>query len=69
MPAITASKRDYSYESLAAGMHKEPTFGEVQAVIDRDFKFKTPDRRYLQMWNSPGISNFRGLQEEMAAQA
>ena len=59
MPAITASKRGYSYESLAAGMHKEPTLGEVQQVTGKDFKFKTPDRRYLQMWNSLEIqSNF-----------
>ena len=36
--------------------------------MKKDFKLKLPDRRYIHMWNSPEISQFRGVQELMDKQ-
>ncbi len=57
--------KDQSYESLVAGMRKAPSYTSAEEVIARDFKVRLPDRRYIHMWNSPEISQFRGVQEEM----
>ena len=37
-------------------------------MIKKDFKLKLPDRRYIHIWNSPEISQFRGVQELMDKQ-
>ena len=50
---------DRSYESLVAGMRKAPSYTSAEEVIAGDFKVKLPDRRYIHMWNSPEISQFR----------
>ncbi len=52
------------YEALVAGMHKKETFEGAEAVMKKDFKLKLPDRCYIHMWNSPEISQFRGIQDD-----
>ncbi len=54
--------KERNYEALVAGMHKKETFEGAEEVIKKDFKLKLPDRRYIHMWNSPEISQFRGVQ-------
>ncbi len=49
-------------------MHKKETFEGAEEAIKKDFKLKLPDRRYIHMWNSPEISQFRGVQELMDKQ-
>ena len=55
-------------EALVAGMTKKETFEGAEAVMKNDFKLKLPDRRHIHMWNSPEISQFRGVQELMDKQ-
>ena len=55
--------KDRSYESLVAGMRKAPSYTSAEEVTVRGFKVKLPDRRYIHMWSSPEISQFRGVQE------
>ena len=51
------------YTALLAGMRIKPTFDAAEEVIKKDFKVKLPDLRYIHMWNTPEISQFRGVQE------
>ena len=60
--------KERNYEALVAGMHKKETFEGGEEVIRKDFKLKLPDRRYIHMYNSPEISQFRGVQELMDKQ-
>ena len=60
--------KERNYEALVAGMHKKETFEGAEEVIRKDYKLKLPDRRYIHMWNSPEISQFRGVQELMDKQ-
>ncbi len=60
--------KERNYEALVAGMHKKETFEGAEEVIRKDYKLKLPDRRYIHMWNSPEISQFRGVQEHMDKQ-
>ena len=55
--------KDRDYASLA--LRKAPTFAIAEEVIRKDFRLKLPDRRSITMWNSPEISQFRGVQEDM----
>ena len=57
--------KNRSYESLVAGMRKAPNYTSAEEVIAKDFILRLPDRRYIHMWNSLEISQFRGVQEEM----
>ena len=59
------SKGGKSYEQLAAGMREAPSFALAEKVIQQDFKVKLPDRRYIRLWNTPEISQFRGYQEDL----
>mgnify|MGYP000246708567 FL=1 len=60
--------KEHNYEALVAGMHKKETFEGAEAVMKKDFKLKLPDRRYIHMWSSPEIGQFRGVQELMDKQ-
>ena len=60
--------KERNYEALVAGMHKKETFEGAEEAIRKDFKLKLHDRRYIHMWNSPEISQFRGVQELMDKQ-
>ena len=61
--------KERSYEGLVAGMHERPTTFDAEEVLRRDYKVKFPDRRAITMWNTPEISQFRGVQEEMDEEA
>jgi len=57
--------KERSYEGLVAGMRERPTIFDAEEVLRKDYKVKFPDRRAITMWNTPEISQFRGVQEEM----
>ena len=52
-----------SYEQLVSGLREKPTFAVAESVIRKDFKLKLPDRRWIRLYNTPEISQFRGYQE------
>ena len=54
-----------SYEQLAARMRERPTFAVAEDIIKRDYPLKLPDRRFIQLYNTPEISQFRGYHEEL----
>ena len=53
-----------SYESLAAGMRVVPTIFDAEEVLKRDYKIRFPDRRAITLWNTPELSQFRGIMED-----
>ena len=57
--------KNRDYESLAAALHLEPTFKSAEDVIKKDYPLKLPSRRYLHIWNSPELGEFRGIKEEI----
>ena len=57
--------KERSYEGLVAGMRERPTIFDAEEVLRKDYPLKLPDRRAITMWNTPEISQFRGVQEEM----
>ena len=57
--------KNRSYESLVAGMRERPTIFDAEAVLKKDYKVKFPDRRAITLWNTPEISQFRGVQEAL----
>lgn len=65
MVSLPTKSGGKSYEQMAAGMREAPTFALAEKVIQQDFKVKLPDRRYIQIWNTPEISQFRGYQEDL----
>jgi hypothetical protein len=52
-----------NYESLVAGMRERPTIFDAEDVLRKDYKVRFPDRRAITLWNTPEISQFRGVQE------
>ena len=50
---------------MAAGMREVPTFAIAERVIEQDYKVRLPDRRFIRLWNTPEISQFRGYQEDL----
>jgi hypothetical protein len=52
-----------NYESLVAGMRERPTIFDAEDVLQKDYKVRFPDRRAITLWNTPEISQFRGVQE------
>ena len=55
-------ERDYS--TLLAGMRKAPTITDAEEVIRTQGKIKLPDRRSITLWDSPELSQFRGVNED-----
>ena len=55
------------YEQLAAKMRERPSFAVAEDVIKKDYPLKLPSRRFIQLWNTPEISQFRGYQEDLDA--
>ena len=49
-----------TYEVLTSKLRVKPTFTSAEEVIRKDFKLKLPSRRYIHLWNTPEISQFRG---------
>ena len=57
-----------SYAELAAKtMHIQPSFAAAEDVIKKDYPLKLPSRRFIQLWNTPELSQFRGIQQELDA--
>jgi hypothetical protein len=52
-----------TYEVLTSNLRVKPTFTSAEEVIRKDFKLKLPSRRYIHLWNTPEISQFRGYQD------
>ena len=52
-----------TYETLTSKLRVKPTFTSAEEVIRKDFKLKLPSRRYIHLWNTPEISQFRGYQD------
>ena len=57
--------KNRSYESLVAGMRERPTIFDAEVVLKKDYPLKLPDRRAITLWNTPEISQFRGVQEAL----
>lgn len=52
-----------TYEVLTSKLRVRPTFTSAEEVIRKDFSLKLPSRRYIHLWNTPEISQFRGYQD------
>ena len=52
-----------NYEVLSSKLRVKPTFTSAEEVIRKDFKLKLPDRRFIQIYNTPEISQYRGYQQ------
>ena len=39
----------------------------AEDTIKKDYPLKLPSRRFIQLWNTPEISQFRGYQEDLDA--
>jgi hypothetical protein len=46
-------------------MREKPRFTSAEEVIRRDFAVKLPSRRYIQLWSTPEIPQFRGCQDTL----
>ena len=59
--------KERNLEALTANMRKAPTFASAEEVIRRDYPLKLPARNWLQLWNTPELSQFRGVVEDNEA--
>ncbi len=62
-------KKNFEYETLVEGLRKVPTFEIAEAIARKDFPLKLPERKWLTIFNSSEISQFRGIQSDMDATA
>ncbi len=62
-------KKNFDYEALVEGLRKVPTFEIAEAIARKDFPLKLPERKWLTIFNSGEISQFRGIQSDMDATA
>ena len=58
---MSPQPRDIESLTAARGMHKKLTFEDIDYILSDQKKVKFPDRRWLQVWNSFDIQNFRGF--------
>lgn len=59
-------KQSRSYEELQAkGLRKRPVLTDAEEVLKKDYPLKLPARTWVHLYNSPEISQFRGLQNEI----
>ena len=49
-------------------MREVPTITDAEEVIRTQPKIKLPDRRAITLWNSPELSQFRGVREGLEAE-
>ena len=47
-----------------AGMHTKMTLPEIDYILAHQKTVKLPDRRWLAVWNSFDVQNFRGYAED-----
>ena len=55
------------YDHLAARMREKPSFAVAEDAIKKDYLLKLPSRRFIHLWNTPEINQFRGYQEQLEA--
>ena len=53
------------YEALVAGMRHRPTIFDMDDEMRKGFYSKPPDYRWLNMWNSPELGSFRGIEDNV----
>ena len=53
-------RKGYNYEDLVEGLAKEPTFEIAEAIAKKDFPLKLPSRKWLTIYNSADVDQFRG---------
>ena len=53
------------YSEWVLGMRHRPTIFDAEEVLKKDYPLKLPDRRYIHMYNSPELSQFRGVQTNL----
>ena len=59
-----------SYEELAAkALRPVPTLTQAEDILKKDFPVKLPARNYIKLWNTPEVSQFRGVQENLDEEA
>ena len=59
-------RTQHDYQTLAAGMRQKPDFaGAEEAMKKTKARIKGPDDMYINLWNSPSLLQFRGIQEEI----
>ena len=46
-------------------MRHRPTIFDAEEILKKDYPLKLPDRRYIHMYNSPELSQFRGVQTNL----
>ena len=54
-----------SYAEMTAKMRERPTFAVAEKVLQQAYKLKLPNRTFIQLFNTPEISQFRGYQNEL----
>ncbi len=55
--------KERNYDALVAGMRTLSTITDAEEVMRTQPKLKLPDRRSITLWNSPGLGQFRGVNE------
>ena len=53
------------FSEWVSGMRHRPTIVDAEEVLKKDYLLKLPDRRYIHMYNSPELSQFRGVQTNL----
>ena len=61
---MSPQPRDLESLTAARGMHKKLTFEDIDYILSHQKLQKLPDRRWLHVWNSYDIQNFRGFNED-----
>ncbi len=56
-------KKEFEYETFVEGLSTEPALEIAEAIAKKDFPLKLPSRRWLTIFNSTEVSQFRGIQE------
>ena len=53
--------RDLDTLTSTRGMKKKLTFEDIDYILSHQKKVKLPDRRFLHVWDSFDVQNFRGF--------
>ena len=62
--------KERDYEALASTrLRKRPTLVDCLDILKKDYPLKLPDRRWIHLWDSPDMSVFRGVQEDLDDEA
>ena len=61
---IEGSGKSRDLETLTSNMRKALTWSDIDRDIATQPKVKLPDRRFLNLWNSYDLSQFRAAEED-----